>query len=99
MEDEDDVFYSEINHEDSVASGMITAFESFISQRKKLFWVMCALLTCTPWVKFSHSKHNCLSIVGANIQSIFHAQEFWLQWLLAWSYSKCFAQPLCSQKP
>ncbi|XP_068526837.1 synaptonemal complex protein 2-like isoform X6 [Anas acuta] len=38
MEDEDDVFYSEINHEDTVASGMITAFESFISQRKKLFW-------------------------------------------------------------
>ncbi|XP_047928097.2 synaptonemal complex protein 2-like isoform X3 [Anser cygnoides] len=38
MDDEDDVFYSEIRHEDIAASGVITAFESFISQRKKLFW-------------------------------------------------------------
>lgn len=41
----DDVFSSEMLHEDFSGSGVITAFESFIGQLKKLFLVMCSLLT------------------------------------------------------
>ncbi|XP_064499598.1 synaptonemal complex protein 2-like [Pseudopipra pipra] len=42
----DDVFFSKMQHEDFSHSGVITAFESFVDQLKKLFWVMCALLLC-----------------------------------------------------
>ncbi|NXK56245.1 SYC2L protein, partial [Chauna torquata] len=38
MDDVDDAFFSKIWHEDIGDSGVITAFESFTSQLKKLFW-------------------------------------------------------------
>ncbi|NXI73596.1 SYC2L protein, partial [Anseranas semipalmata] len=38
MDDVDDAFFSTIRHEDIGDSGVITAFESFTSQLKKLFW-------------------------------------------------------------
>lgn len=51
----DDAFFSKLLREDFSDSGVIAAFESFIGQLKKLFWVMRTLLTCVPCVAFSHS--------------------------------------------
>lgn len=36
----DDVVFSKMLHEDVSDSGVVTAFQSFTSQLKKLFWVM-----------------------------------------------------------
>lgn len=36
----DEVFFSKMLHDDLSDSGVIFAFDSFIGQLKKLFWVM-----------------------------------------------------------
>lgn len=86
----DDAFFSKMLSEDFSDSGVITAFESFISQLKKLFSVTWTLLMCVLCVAFSHSMQNYLFItraVGENYPIyILHPRAgFWLQWLLAWS--------------
>ncbi|NXW61637.1 SYC2L protein, partial [Eurystomus gularis] len=58
----DDAFLSKTLHEDFSGSGVITAFESFTSQLKKLFWVM--------YKKMETSAQNSLRTSEKNVSAL-----------------------------
>lgn len=72
----DEVFFSKMLHDDLSDSGVIFAFDSFIGQLKKLFWVMWAFSTC---VAIDNVMWNYLFIsgrAGANIPFLVCVQEW-----------------------
>ncbi|KAM6142978.1 synaptonemal complex protein 2-like [Phoenicopterus ruber ruber] len=58
----DDAFFSEMLHEDFSDSGVITAFESFIGQLKKLFW--------SRYKRMETSAQNALRTSEKNVSTL-----------------------------
>ncbi|NXX60520.1 SYC2L protein, partial [Scopus umbretta] len=58
----DDVFFSKMLHEDFGDSGVITAFESFIGQLKKLFW--------SRYKQMESSAQNALRTSEKNVSAL-----------------------------
>ncbi|KFR09199.1 Synaptonemal complex protein 2-like, partial [Nipponia nippon] len=62
----DDAIFSKMLHEDFSDSGVITAFESFIGQLKKLFWVTCILLMFG-----AEGVATCLVLLHMKVSNLF----------------------------
>ncbi|XP_064499593.1 synaptonemal complex protein 2-like [Pseudopipra pipra] len=60
----DDVFFSKMQHEDFSHSGVITAFESFVDQLKKLFWARYKRMEISTQNALRSSEKNLSALLN-----------------------------------